>query len=979
MAIIATTVPSGYPRDLHRRVIGWEREGNNVNTARLVVKLTDITACYAVNVTIIGGITNGNVNIDTPYDCTTQPFKFKSGTTVTFSLNNYNSEGLYKFTHWSSSAGTGLFIQDKRLLTGSIKIDRNVTLYANFYKKPPMLFVHGFQGFNFSEPYQYNCGTGANRYTELRGQILPNTEIYRYNSLIGAVPEVLLEDYDVWFAEWYTGPAGTALLEANAFCLMQQVDTVYQATGRTNKLVIVAHSMGGLVTRGCLLSPTCARGVREVYTNGSPHNGLAAVESGIVLITLMGILFPELYIAEGAICAWQQGMCQLAPTYIENIFNPTHPNLSTVSYRFLGGYDGRGSLAYPILNWFDDNDGLIGRRSAVGLGPTQYDSGSNTWKQPVFPFTFWIPRTHHIQAWGLADLRDTADYYFSADLDSLSQNDNRIPGKTLDCLKWLLGYENVFLPNYCQFAPPTGQVLRNGLAQTANARPQSTDSRYGTVQSSETLTFTLPIDESGQSVFYIGWSDGVLDFTLNQPDGTLIDPAYAQANGNIVQYSQTLTPTEWTPRMAGYVFTNTLPGLWTLNITGNSVGPSGIKFLTAAGFQSERKLVLSTDAQIYRPGDTAVLQAQLSNGSGGLTGATVTADIRRASITDTVTFTEQSSGFYTANYVIPDEPGLIFATVKASGNDGALAYSRSGGLLLMVARDSLQLTGEYSDGPNDSDGDGRNDTLEVQVGVNALLAGDYTLSANLEKNGQIIASSASPVNLGVGSQTVSLSFSGDAIRLAGLNGPFTLTNLNILDHAAGDLPVVTANNVWTTGSYNWGDFGTCYSLIRDIDTVGAGAITTIPAPDCVSALGDRYASGTVVTVTATANTGFTFLGWSGDLNDTTAATQLTMDGDKSIQAFFWTEQKLQLTSMCSPNPTSYRVWRVRNYNPFTLNFTWDVYNTSQNGSGSVPALEGSTPGEVTFQTTTVSGSNTTRIFVNGVLQDTKASTTATCP
>lgn len=65
--------------------------------------------------------------------------------------------------------------------------------------------------------------------------------------------------------------------------------------------------------------------------------------------------------------------------------------------------------------------------------------------------------------------------------------------------------------------------------------------------------------------------------------------------------------------------------------------------------------------------------------------------------------------------------------------------------------------------------------------------------------------------------------------------------------------------------------------------------------------------------------------------------------------------------------------------PFAINFTWDVYNTSQSGSGTVPAIQGSTPGEVTFQTTTVSGTNTTRIFWNGVLQDTKASTTAACP
>lgn len=89
--------------------------------------------------------------------------------------------------------------------------------------------------------------------------------------------------------------------------------------------------------------------------------------------------------------------------------------------------------------------------------------------------------------------------------------------------------------------------------------------------------------------------------------------------------------------------------------------------------------------------------------------------------------------------------------------------------------------------------------------------------------------------------------------------------------------------------------------------------------------------------------------------------------------------RLRLTSLCSPNPASYRVWRVRNTNPYPVPFTWDVYNTAQQGSGVVPAANGSTPGEVMFQTITVPNSpNTTRVFVSGAQQDVKASTTTQC-
>ena len=66
---------------------------------------------------------------------------------------------------------------------------------------------------------------------------------------------------------------------------------------------------------------------------------------------------------------------------------------------------------------------------------------------------------------------------------------------------------------------------------------------------------------------------------------------------------------------------------------------------------------------------------------------------------------------------------------------------------------------------------------------------------------------------------------------------------------------------------------------------------------------------------------------------------------------------LNLTSMCSNDPTISRRWRVRNNTASPIAFTWDVYGTSQTGAG-VAA-----PGDNFFETVTVPSSpNTTRIF-----------------
>jgi hypothetical protein len=62
-----------------------------------------------------------------------------------------------------------------------------------------------------------------------------------------------------------------------------------------------------------------------------------------------------------------------------------------------------------------------------------------------------------------------------------------------------------------------------------------------------------------------------------------------------------------------------------------------------------------------------------------------------------------------------------------------------------------------------------------------------------------------------------------------------------------------------------------YTLITS--TVGSGSITVEPVQD-------TYAPGTVVTLTATADTDWVFTHWSGDLDGNTSPATLTMEGDK---------------------------------------------------------------------------------------------------
>jgi len=67
--------------------------------------------------------------------------------------------------------------------------------------------------------------------------------------------------------------------------------------------------------------------------------------------------------------------------------------------------------------------------------------------------------------------------------------------------------------------------------------------------------------------------------------------------------------------------------------------------------------------------------------------------------------------------------------------------------------------------------------------------------------------------------------------------------------------------------------------ILTVNTVGDGTVDLSPT-------GGSYASGTVVTLTANADPGWTFDGWSGDLGGADNPKDITMDGDKTVTATF---------------------------------------------------------------------------------------------
>lgn len=76
----------------------------------------------------------------------------------------------------------------------------------------------------------------------------------------------------------------------------------------------------------------------------------------------------------------------------------------------------------------------------------------------------------------------------------------------------------------------------------------------------------------------------------------------------------------------------------------------------------------------------------------------------------------------------------------------------------------------------------------------------------------------------------------------------------------------------------------CHTLTTSSSPGAGGSVAASPAPDCNN--GTQYSTGTVVTLTAGANTGFAFSSWTGAVTGSLNPATVTMTADQSVTANF---------------------------------------------------------------------------------------------
>ena len=605
------------------------------------------------------------------------------------------------------------------------------------------------------------------------------------------------ENCNLWYAQ---GVSETTPLHQNAERIQASLREAYDHISYWDPSFdghfdIIAHSMGGINARAYLESDLYkddqnykGRGIHvdNLFTLGTPHGGAGEVPTA------------QLY---ALATRWKELLGDL-PSIIElsiphmALFNLMHDQPDNVCYRLLGG-DIYEQLPFLSVIWPFPNDLLVSQVSAHSLG---YFPLSLKWPKVVKEY---LPDMHGY----------TSDLSF---LRSYVQ-----PRDTFDqCIKDFIGVTGASCPG------ASATTLEAPATITTPTSSPMTPFVTGVITTGQSVTGTLAIDTSEHTAFYLAWYEGDLDFTLVAPDSTVINTTTAKTDPNVSFLAlDALVSTEI------YVITDTLPGTWTFTVTAVT-SPHTMPYAVYAVLDTPINLTLPTNAEWYPSGSPAVITATLMYSATALTDATVQVEVSRPDgATQTIALLDDgahndgvpSDGIYGGVYFDTIVGGYYSVIATASGNYLGQDYQRAAQTIFTVSPGTASLSGTYADYPEDNDGDGLYEHLAVDVDVSVSVSGDYNLSAVLEGVGEkFISHAMEGVTLTVGSQVVTLEFDGDDIRDSGLNGPYTVTEVLLLDESEIAVKLDEAHDVWTTAAYDHRQFGNglkAVAIVGDVESL----------------------------------------------------------------------------------------------------------------------------------------------------------------
>lgn len=672
-------------------------------------------------------------------------FDSKGHFAITDNNGNYSFNGLVAGTYTINPSKSG-YTSPKNLSS------RTVTLPGSksgqdfkLYNRSPIVFVHGFRGFppqlwgcNSSKYNQITAGE-AKGYFNGTGDKLKSDGRY--------------SDEEIVYARLVSNACYTPPLVSNVYYLKQAIQQAKDNTGQP-KVILITHSMGGLVSRAYVEGSGYRGDVQALFTFGSPHLG---APTDVITFFFNGVSL-------GSVCQnLQPGACDFTTTGM-SIFNRSHHKNGSIIYHVISGdapwwTRSAAGIALDALIWGAD-DGIVPLDSGRAKNLGYFDRRTTG--------------EVHVPMFG-------SNHYFASNSDSYRY-----------CIKNILVYGN----NNC------GSVGWSSTSQTADSLPaltQHTPFETGVLLTGQTITRNISL-EAGPTIFNAQWQNGTLALKLIAPNGQTIDPAFAAANPSVVTYVGDATG-------ATYYFPNAITGTWQMALQAVNIPASGASFTTFAAFDSNITLTSTTNQDFYVPGANATITATLG---GSPSSATITAKILRSDgVTDTLPLSPVGNGQYQASYVVPNTPGYTEVQVAASGTSASsLSFERAApSLLFQISPSTYSLNNTYSTTPVSYSEIPFYQFLNVKVGISATIKGKVGLTADLvDAANNFVAHAMTIQDVASGPTNLTLQFDGTDIFASQHNGPYTLTNILLTDENGATLITQQAQAVYTTTAYSYKQF-----------------------------------------------------------------------------------------------------------------------------------------------------------------------------
>lgn len=601
----------------------------------------------------------------------------------------------------------------------------------------------------------------------------------------------VLSNGGVWNDAWVPGldslgiPNSNALnmgdldsISSNAGKISTEVDRVCDLWG-VEKVVLVCHSKGGLDARHYAENSDKVSQVIQIGTPnaGSPLADWAQTASVVGLGVIPTLLVNTLATPAGY---------QLTTLYM-GFYNSVHGRNPEVTYTAMAGnYDD----ACPTLNPF------CRPLLRAGLGITGVgDSVVPLASVHALPYT--TNRTHASSGTDLTAIHTRL------------HRSNNVFNKLVDLVKETGSSSSAPTGGSGPLAPG------DDFVRTASSVGALTEGAFD--------TFTISVDQADDVMFALLYPSGDMTMSLQSPTGTTWDAASASGSSTVeYENGETLGG-----MMEVFYFETAEVGIWTVTVTANTVvtGPNPTAeaaYAAAVWYENpEVTFTASFEQDMVGNGENLVLMGTLMRNGSPFLGQTVTAsaalpDDSTASVTlldDGVAPDDTADdGIYTGTFSSTTQGGNYRFAFTASGalpgpQPGGTGFSRQVFGTAGVGTGNSTISGPFSDTGVDTNANSLFDELQVDVGLNIDNAGDYTLYGELQDSSNNLLVASISANLGSGAQTLTLSFDGATLFNNGVDGPYDLVTVQLIEEQGTSLVIVDSQtNAHTTTAYGYTQF-----------------------------------------------------------------------------------------------------------------------------------------------------------------------------